>query len=412
MELRAQNKQGGTVPMASVGNDLHGHKRILFMACDGRRKTIRLGKVTARQANAFKVKVENLVGQTITGIADDEVTVWLMELGQKTYDKLEAVGLVRPGQGRSQTLSSLLDGYIAGRAADAKRRTLINFDQARKRMVPFFGPNKLIKDITVGDAEDWGRWLVSEGLAVSTARRTCGRAKQFFNYAINKQLIGSNPFRKLKSTVGGNPLRKFFVTEEMSRKILESCPNAEWRLRFGLCRYGGLRHPSEVEELRWADFNLATNQITVRSPKTAHHEGKAVRTIPYFYELESLVTEAFMQADESRNGSIFAKCKDEGAQSRGQLGRIIHHAGLAPYPKAFHNLRATRQTELAGIWSIHKVCEWMGNSLAVAQEHYLQITQDDYDQAARRPAHIPAQPGSETDDFRLLGLDKQKPQCP
>ena len=44
--------------MATIGNDPNGFKRILFVAPDGKRKTIRLGKATMKQATAFKVKVE------------------------------------------------------------------------------------------------------------------------------------------------------------------------------------------------------------------------------------------------------------------------------------------------------------------------------------------------------------------
>ena len=44
--------------MATIGNDPNGRKRILFVAPDGKRKTIRLGKATMKQATAFKVKVE------------------------------------------------------------------------------------------------------------------------------------------------------------------------------------------------------------------------------------------------------------------------------------------------------------------------------------------------------------------
>lgn len=41
--------------MASVIADPNGRKRILFVASDGSRKAIRLGKATAKQADAFKV---------------------------------------------------------------------------------------------------------------------------------------------------------------------------------------------------------------------------------------------------------------------------------------------------------------------------------------------------------------------
>jgi hypothetical protein len=36
--------------------------------------------VTTKQATAFKVKVEALIGQTITGVVDDEVSRWLASL--------------------------------------------------------------------------------------------------------------------------------------------------------------------------------------------------------------------------------------------------------------------------------------------------------------------------------------------
>src|SRR5262245_48236780 len=112
--------------MANIVNDPNGFKRIQFVAPDGKRKTIRLGRATAKQATAFKVKVEALISQTITGVADDEVSRWLAGLGTEMYGRLAAVGLVRPRDCDGHTLGALIDGYIAGRQADAKPRTLIN----------------------------------------------------------------------------------------------------------------------------------------------------------------------------------------------------------------------------------------------------------------------------------------------
>ena len=60
--------------MASVIRDGNGRKRIGFTAGDGTRKTLRLGKATLRQAEAVKVKVEQLVlaSAGITGVIDDD----------------------------------------------------------------------------------------------------------------------------------------------------------------------------------------------------------------------------------------------------------------------------------------------------------------------------------------------------
>jgi len=51
---------------------------------------------------------------------------------------------------------------------------------------------------------------------------------------------------------------------------------------------------------------------------------------------------------------------------------------LKPWPKLFHNLLATRQTDLAKHYPAHVVCAWIGNSQAVAQRHYLQVTDDHF----------------------------------
>ena len=396
--------------MATIGNDPNGYKRILFVAADGKRKTIRLGKATMKQATAFRVKVEALIGKTITGVADDEVSRWLAGLDAEIYSRLAAVGLARPRDCDGQTVGALIDGYIAGRKADAKPHTLINLDQARKRLVTFFGADKPIRDITEADAEEFYRGQLAEGLAVNTVRRTCGRAKQFFRYAIRKRLLAGNAFADLKTTVGSNPERKFFVTADMARKVLNACPDAEWRLIFALCRYGGLRCPSEVLALRWGDIDWERSRFTVRSAKTEHHEGKDRRVVPIFPELLPHLADAFDRARPGQEHVIMImRCRDDGVNLRTQLEQIIERAGLIPWPKLFHNLRASRQTELAERYPIHVVCAWLGNSTAIANEHYLQVTEDHYESAAQIPAQSAAERGRQ-ERTAVLAQNEESPQ--
>jgi hypothetical protein len=105
------------------------------------------------------------------------------------------------------------------------------------------------------------------------------------------------------------------------------------------------------------------------------------------------------------------------ANLRTQLLRIIERAGVKAWPKLFHNLRPTRQTELAEKYPIHVVCAWLGNSQAVAQEHYLQITDAHYAHAAQEPlkaasaAQNPAQYPAESrrNEQKVEGPQKQNP---
>ncbi len=83
--------------MATIGNDPNGRKRILFVAGDGSRKTIRLGKVDRKNAERFCGRVEKIIGAAISGGAlDDETSRWLAERDDVMYARLAAVGLVKP----------------------------------------------------------------------------------------------------------------------------------------------------------------------------------------------------------------------------------------------------------------------------------------------------------------------------
>ncbi|MCZ6613018.1 MAG: hypothetical protein O6941_10320, partial [Planctomycetota bacterium] len=53
--------------------------------------------------------------------------------------------------------------------------------------------------------------------------------------------------------------------------------------------------------------------------------------------------------------------------------------------KLSQNLRSTRETELADQFPAHVARAWIGNSVAVATKHYLQLTDDHFSQAVQNP---------------------------
>jgi hypothetical protein len=123
--------------MASVISDPKGRKRIQFVAGDGSRKTLRLGKATQRQAEAIKPKIEQLVlaATGITGVIDDETAKWLTGLDEAMYDKLAAVGLVAPRT--STTLGAFIDTYVRERT-DVKSGTRTVYRHTRRNLTAFF----------------------------------------------------------------------------------------------------------------------------------------------------------------------------------------------------------------------------------------------------------------------------------
>jgi len=369
--------------MASIGKDPNGRKRILFVDEDGKRKTVYLGKASARQATAFKTRLENLIAGRYTGGIDDETARWLGDMPNDMHAKLVALGLVNPREDRHvAVLGAFIEGYIGSRV-DLKQRTKWMLRQAQQSLIAYFGADKPLRDINEADAELWRLSMVEQGLADATIRKRCAHAKQFYARALRQKLVESNPFTALPSSSRPNPARMVYVSQADIEKVIGACPDSQWKLIFALARYGGLRCPSEVLSLRWQDVNWEQGRMLVRSPKTERHEGGESRVVPIFPELRPILMDTF---DDAQLGAeyVITRYRTQSANLRTQAHRIIRRAGLKPWTRTFQNLRSSRETELTETFPLHVVTAWIGNSQVIAAKHYLQVREEDFERAVSR----------------------------
>ncbi len=387
--------------MASISNDPNGRRRILFVDAKGDRKTIRLGKVPQRYAEAVKVKVEDLVFATITRHAPaDETSRWLTNLGPELYDRLARVGLIKRRD--SAKLGAFLANYIEGRS-DVKPATREVWSQVVRNLLDSFGDDRAPPTITEGDAEDFKMFLIAQGLAPFTVHERLQFSRMFIRAAKRRGLITGNPFEEIINPAVMLPDRQYFVTRNETERLL-AASDSTWRAIVGLCRYGGLRCPSEVLSLRWQDVNWETERIVVQSPKTAHHPGKDSRVIPMFVELKPILAEAFDLApdgaeyvvDSSYHQAAQTPSGWRSCNMRTQFMRIVKRAGLKPWPRLFHAMRGSRETELAREYPIHVVTSWLGNTVSIVVKHYLQVTDDDFARASGGGAESDAQAAQNT----------------
>ncbi len=382
--------------MASISRDSNGTRRIQFVARDGKRKAIRLGNVTQKQAETVLLKVEHLVAVMFTGHPlDADTAKWVADRDEKFAAKLARVGLIPKREETHGRLGEFIDDYLAGRT-DIKPRTRTCLLQIRSNLVEYFGENKPLRDVTAGDADEWRRWLMTK-LGDNSVRRRAGRAKQLFRAAQRKRIIAENPFGDMRDcSVRANKSRQYFLSLEDAAKVLNACPDHEWRLIFALARFGGLRTPSETLSLRWSDVDWERGRLLIHSPKTEHHEGKETRWIPLFPELREHLETAFDRAAEGAD-FVITRYRDAEQNLRTHMLRIIKRAGLTAWPKLFQNLRSTCETELVETYPLHVVTAWLGNSQLVAAKHYLQVTDEHFERAAQKTAQQPsALPRTET----------------
>jgi len=377
--------------MASIGKDPRGRKRVLFMAGDGSRKTIRLGKTSQKQAEAFKVKLEALVAARFSGSMDPETARWIADLPDDVHDKLASVGLVTArAPAVNTTLGIFLDDYLLSRTG-LKPNSRLVYGHTRRTLIEFFGRDKSISEITGQDAQAWRAYLTEQGLSEATVNKRAANAKVFFRVAVKRKLIASNPFIELESRSIANKARQYFIERKDAEKILAACPDAEWRLVFALCRYGGLRCPSEVLGLQWGDVNWQEGRLLIHSPKTERHEGRESRVIPIFPEILGPLQDVFDGAAEG-SAWVITRYRRANQNLRTQLQRILKRAGLLPWPRLFQNLRASRETELASEYPLHVATNWIGNTARIAERHYLQVPDSYYERAAQNPAQHNAVP--------------------
>ncbi len=401
--------------MASISTDDKGSRTIQFVGADRKRRSIRLGKVPMRAAESIKIRVEALNVANITGHpVDGETARWVAERDVMMLEKLAAVKLIQPREpAKLIALGEFLEGYLQ-RRSDVKDGTQTFYGHTCRNLIGMFGADRPISSITAGDADDFRRYLQQhteplEGkskdaisksrqkkpLAAATVARRCSLARTFFRDAVRRKLVDTNPFEDIGGGSKANSDRSHFIDQPTITKAIDACPNAEWRLLVALSRFGGVRVPSEALTLHWRDIDWSADRMTVHSPKTEHHVGKASRVVPIFGELRPYLEDVFDPDGDFVLPSLQREAAQRGDWRAVNLGtrftKIVKRAGLTPWPRLWHNLRASRQTELTEVFPAHVVSAWLGNSERIAAQHYLQVLDSHFEKASKSAVRNPVQ---------------------
>ncbi len=385
--------------------------KLVFRDAAGRQKSLRLGRCKMRTAQNALTGLERVLESRRAGTTiHPDGLAWLAAIDDRIYARVAALGLAEPRKAaHAVTLGGMLAAFFASVAV--KPATLVRMRQARLALVDHFTEARDVATIDAAGADAWRASLTTAGYAAATISRTVLYARQVFRWAIRRGMAKTNPFADLKAGVQTNSARRAFIDRATIAKVIDAAPDAEWRLLIALSRFGGLRVPSEALALVWSDVDWARDALTVRSPKTEHHDGKAERIIPLFEDLREHLHAVFETAPE---GSLYVIGRyRQGANLNPHFRRIVKRAGVPQWPRTWHNLRASRQTELAADYPLHTACAWIGNSKAIAAGHYLQVTDADWARATGRvlPAANPAthvRPSVPT----ASGLETQTPQKP
>jgi integrase len=396
--------------MASILRRKTGGVAIQFLDVNNKRRTLGLGNAPERFVTRAAEVVDDLLKAAGYGTpVPADSTAWLNGLNDEQHARFVAAGLVHPREKREAvrvTVASHTEAFIA-RRTDIKPASLLVYRQVVRNLAEHFGET-LIADVTPGDCDDFARFLMTtarsakqverQGAALSPA--TVGKrlqlASTIFGDAQRRGLISSNPFADVKKPGAVNIDRQQYVPAETVETLIEAEPDPEWRLLLALARYLGLRTPSEPFSLTWDCVDWEKRRIRINSPKTEVH-GKPYRmapilpeVMPHLERLDELAPPGTVYVLDRLRQRDSVKAAERGFWAglnlRTALLKKIERAGLTVWPRLWHALRASAQTDLSARFPTHVVAGWLGNTPMVASKHYLMTTDADFDRAASESA--------------------------
>ncbi len=369
--------------MASVSTQKKtGLRRVIFQSSDGRRVSLHVGKLSRGSAREIVAHVDHLVACRRSGSDVRRLTrEWIdhihTEWPQLSH-RLARLGLITDGVRTDLPFVDFAEDWISSRR-DVKPNTIRAWRQTAGKVREFYGDRKLTS-LTVKDGSDFLRWLVTPaelggaGHQASSAGKHLAFARGFLNEAVDAGILTTNPFQRVKSDRTVDRSRHRFIPAEVIVRVMAATPDRELRAVMALSRWGGLRTPSEPFALRWEQIDWQRRRITVPGVKTK------IRQIPLFPELVPVL--GGLRDRAGMEEFLFPGLRRfSDANLRKRMGQLIRLAGIPIWPKLFQNLRSSRQTELEERFPRKTVCEWMGNSEQVADQHYLQVREEHFEAA-------------------------------
>lgn len=317
------------------------------------RHTVTLGPLSEDEAAQVRLYVERLIACHECGIPPDPPLLkWLASTGGKLRETLASAGIA------PADYCANLGEYLDHVAVNTARKA-----QVADCMLALWNPFRPLYSLTERD----GRQL-AEGLTgnTNTRRSKLSAARTLLAPAVRRGIL-SDPFAGLPTAAVGVERGNVWVSQGTIEHVTRHIDH-ELRMLVALSRYGGLRTPVEALRLTRDDIQWDTERMRVRG------KGDRVRFVPLFPEVRDVLV---------REQDPVIKFRRDHSESTRALKRAIRDAGLTPWPRLWHSLRASRQTELIDAHPIHVVCQWMGNSPAVGMKHYLQVRESDFRKAVQ-----------------------------
>ena len=275
--------------------------------------------------------------------------------------------------------------YVGARSGELKGNTLASHGRTFDYLIEHFGKDCRLSRITPEMAAGWRAWLGSldgeRTLAEASVCLHVRNARTIVGAAVGLGLLESNPFARLKgsSSARGD---KAYVSDADASAMIEACPNGAWRRLIGLCRYAGLRR-GEALRLEWDDVTATEIRVRPEGEEGTKQRFRRVPVSPRLAEILGSERDGVLVAgvgDYNLDRTLCGYLQTNGKRYHG----ILQRAGLEAYPRPFHSLRSSCETDWLRQYPVMDVCKWLGHSPEVAMKHYHETTSRVWDEVTGR----------------------------
>ncbi len=357
---------------------------------DGRRRSLSLGTTDQEIAEELRRRIDRLFEFVNSGLdPSPDLTTWLERISPSLRGRLADFGLCNS----TTAVKELGDFFDVCRDQypDCRPSTLRMYSQTYAAALRFFGKASRLDAISEVEADNFRRWLLTDGraergegrkrnkgLSKATVSKRIKHLRQVFALAVGKKWIPSNPFAKTKLDDSVNSDRHFFVGRDVVDRLLDRLPTVDLRTCLALARYGGFRVPSEAVALRWADVDFDSREIRVPEVKTRR------RVCPLFPELAKWLDEAYFARESSEFVCPVLRDQSESAFDRALRREIDRTPGITLWTDLCRNLRRSRATEVFDEFGAKAESEWIGHGFDVSMRSYQIVTDEKIERAKGR----------------------------
>lgn len=211
-----------------------------------------------------------------TGVIKRHATGFKLKVDAEKFMAAKSFEFAQPtvclGKPEEIILQEFCQDFIRTKKAEVVPGTIELYEDTIRRLIDYFGKNMVLSGVTPRNAAIFIAELkrhktlycrAKTPLSAWTKHRILRNCKTLFGTAVEWELLGKNPFAKVKSP---QLILKpwHFVKPAEYHRLLEVAPTLQWKAFYTVAFFTGARF-GELVNLCWSDIDFEIGEVSIRN---------------------------------------------------------------------------------------------------------------------------------------------------